>query len=109
MPVALGWTFFQRGGLDHSPEYIYPGNRKMFAVAGIYNEVKPEYWNVALVVGPYREKENHFPLILSREVEWEWLRKDITTKRLKEILITCYSKQRLTSQFLSSSFFNRKR
>lgn len=107
--VLLDGLVFQGRELEDSPEYFYPKNRKMFAVAGIYNEVKPEYWNVALVVGPYIEKENHFPLILSREVEWEWLRKDLTIKRLKEILITGYSKQKLTSHYLNPSFFNRQR
>lgn len=107
--VLLDGFVFQSSNLERSPAYFYPANRKMFAVAGIYNEVKPEYWNVALVVGPYKEKENYFPLILSREEEWEWLRKDITTKRLKEILITGYSKQKLTSHFLNPSFFNKLR
>lgn len=106
--VLLDGLVFQRSRLNQPPEYFYPENRKMFAVVGIYNEIKPEYWNVALVVGPYHKKENNFPLILRRDEEWEWLRKDLTTKRLKEILISGYSKQKLTSHYLNPSFFTRQ-
>ncbi|MBZ9629812.1 SOS response-associated peptidase [Salegentibacter sp. LM13S] len=75
------------------PKYCFLEGRKLFCIAGIYNDFDDEYWNVSLVTtqandvfSKINNKEKRMPLVLDPTFEDEWLRKDLADKSILELV-----------------------
>lgn len=99
------------------PTYCHLKDRELFAFAGIYNEVKPNYWNVSLITTKantqfqdiHNKKKNpeerRMPLVLDRSMEWEWLFPDLKEKDIEELIATGFTRETIHSKFVTQDLY----
>jgi len=92
-------------------KYCYLEDRKLFTFAGIYNEIKSDYFNVSIITtsaNPFFEKihnkKKRMPLVLDPNMEGEWLNDTLSKDQVKEILNDGFIKEDFKAHTVNSVY-----
>ncbi|MDT0646338.1 SOS response-associated peptidase family protein [Zunongwangia sp. F260] len=97
-----------------TPYYCYLEERKLFTFAGIYNEYKPDYWNVSLITreanslfAEIHNKKKRMPLVLDPDFEGEWINPDLDDNDIQEVLATSFMREPFKAHPVTRDLYKR--